>query len=264
MSNKTNFMKLAICAGLVAAAAAMSGCEADGDPSEAGGIGGGGDGSVFPNDGTTGGNVTEGGTPIAGGSTGYNFICDASAKAFGPSPTTDVVANGLIGGPLTTLLNLLGGGTLTQLLNSVSDKELAIDGNLETGSTFSLTVGLISGLLSSVDQRVTLNGTVPSGNYAVFGVSFPTATLELSLLNQVTVRTFLGGTQQETATLNQSTLDLLGAVNVGTARAFVGVKTTKPYDTATIGITPGILSANVGEAMKVHELCTKGHLVAAP
>lgn len=264
MNKKTHFLKLALCAGMVASMAALSGCEADGNINESGGIVDGGDGSIFPNDGTTGGNITEGGTPIAGGSTGFNFVCEAGAKAFGPTPTTDVVANGLVGGPLTLLLNLLGGNTLTQLLNSVTDKELAIDGDLESHSTFSLTVGLISGLLSSVDQRVILNGTVPSGNYAVFGVSFPTATLELSLLNQVTVRTFLNGVQQESASLSQSTLDLLGAVNVGTARAFVGVKTTQPYDTATVGITPGVLSANVGEAMFVHELCTKGRLVAAP
>lgn len=264
MNKKTHFLKMALCAGMVASMAALSGCEADGNASEAGGIGGGGAGSLFPNDGTTGGNITDGGTPIAGGSTGYNFVCDASAKAFGPSPQTDVIANGIVGGPLTTLLNLLGGNTLTQLLNSVSDKELAIDGDLDSHSTFSLTVGLLTGLLSTVDQRITLNGVAQPGDYAVFGVSFPTATLELSVLNTVTVRTFRNGVQQETASLSQSTLDLLGAVNVGTARAFVGVKATKPYDSATIGITPGLLSANVGEAMFVHELCTKGHLVAAP
>lgn len=264
MNKKTHFLKLALCAGLVASMAALSGCEADGDPSEAGGIGGGGDGSLFPNDGTTGGNITENGTPIAGGNTGFNFICEESAKAFGPSPQTDVVANGLVGGPLTTLLNLLGGGTLTQLLNSVTDTELAIDGDLDSHSTFSLTVGLISGLLSSVDQRVRLNGVAQAGDYAVFGVSFPTATLELSVLNQITVRTFRNGVQQESASLSQSTLDLLGLVNAGAAGAFVGVKATRPYDTATIGITPGLLSANVGEAMYVHELCTGGRLVAAP
>ncbi|HEY0975102.1 MAG TPA: hypothetical protein VGE57_11465 [Solimonas sp.] len=260
---KSNVMKKALYAGLIASALALAGCEADGNPAEGGGIGGGDPGSVFPNDGTTGGNITEGGTPIAGGNTGFNFICERSARAYGV-PHSEVIANGLVGGPLTTLLNLLGGNTATRLLNSVVDQELAIDGELETASKFSLTVNLLSGLLSSVDQLITLGGTAPVGSYAVFGVSFPTATLELSLLQEVRVRTFLNGTQQETVALDASTLDLLGAVSVGDPRAFVGVKATKPWNAASIGIDPIVISANVGEAMFVHELCTGGRLVTAP
>lgn len=266
--NKFDFLKKALAAGMIASAVMLAGCEADGNASEAGGIGSGDPndpGTLFPNDGTTGGNITEGGTPIAGGDTGFNFICEASAKAFGV-PSTEAGSGGLIGGPLTALLELLGGSSLTQLLNSVKDKELVIDGELESHSTFTLTLGLLGGLLSSVDQTVRLGGVAGAGNYAVFGVSFPVATLELSLGNSIIVTTYrkvgIVDVQQETVTLPVTSLDLLGLVGGG--RAFVGVKATKDYDRVTIGLTPGLLSANVGEAMFVHELCTKGRLVAAP
>lgn len=261
---KTELLKTALYAGLIATAVALSGCEADGDGGASGGIDGGdGPDSLFPNDGTTGGNIEEGGTPIAGGDTGFNFICEQSANAYGV-PTSEVVANNLSGSALGDLLTLLGGDTATRLLSSVVDQELAIDGDLETHSTFSLTVDLLGGLLFSVDQLISLGGTAPSGSFAVFGVAFPMATLELSVLQTITVTTFLDGVEQESATIDATTLDLLGAVGVAPARAFVGVKTTTPWDSASIGITPTVLTANVGDAMFVHELCTGGSLVAAP
>ncbi len=257
-------LKSALCAGLIASAFALSGCEADGNASEGGGISGGDTGSIFPNDGTTGGNITEGGTPIAGGDTGFNFICEKSARAYGV-PSSQVVANGLVGSDIGGLLNLLGGSTATRLLNSVVDQDLAIDGNIESASTFTLTVGLLGGLISSVDQLITLGGTAPSGSYAVFGVSFPTGTLDLSILETVRVTTFLNGVAQESAELDGTGIDLLGQVtSLPDVNAFVGVKTTKAWNAASVGLEAGLLSANVGEAMKVHELCTGGRLVAAP
>lgn len=261
---KTELLKIALSAGLIATAAALAGCEADGNGAAGGSIiGGDGDDSIFPNDGTTGGNIEEGGTPIAGGDTGFNFVCTESASAYGV-PSSSVSANGLVGSVVTDLLNLLGGDTATRLLNSVVDQDLAIDGDLETFSTFSLTANLLGPLLSTVDQVIELGGEAPVGSYAVFGVSFPTATLELSLLQTVTVTTFLNGVEQENVSIDATTLDLLGAVAVGNPRAFVGVKTTTAWDTASIGIAPLLVSANVGEAMYVHELCTGGNLVPAP
>ena len=243
----------------------IAGCSANGGPGT-GSAGGGNDGSIsdggspstFPNDGTTPSTVVDGqGGPTIPG----HFICTGSAWAFGGIPTTEVGANGLIGGTLSDLLNSLGGTTLTTLLNSVKDKDLAIDGILPTFSTFSLTAGGL-GALNSVDQIVHINdATVPSGNYAVFGVTFPAGTLALSIANAVSVTTFLGTTQQETMTFDQTALQLLGAVNTGPARAFIGLKTHKDYNGVLIDLTPSVLSADVGDAMHVNELCTKGGFV---
>ncbi|MFI4981513.1 MAG: hypothetical protein ACHQIO_14295, partial [Nevskiales bacterium] len=175
--------------------------------------------------------------------------------------------NGLLGGPLTTLLNLLGGSTLTTLLNSVTEPNNIIDGDLSTFSTFSLTAGLLGGLLTSVDESVLLPSgtTVPAGKFAVFGVSFPKGTVDLSLVNQVEVATYVNvagtSTLQEGLILDQSALTLLGAIGGSTPSAvWIGVETTKPYDRATISLTPGLLSASVGDAMHVFELCVDGRL----
>lgn len=259
----------AICtAALLAASLAVAGChEADdgdggddnGETPAPGAIDDGGPESPFPNDGSTGGTITEGGNPLPG-----NFVCTGSVAAYGDGASTEVGTGGLVGGPLTALLNALGAAPLAQLLNSVDNPEYAIDSRLDTWSTFSLTFGLLGGLLTTVDQIVHVGDTVPAGEYAVFGVSFPIATLELSLLQSVVVKTFLGETEQESVSIDASALDLLGKISTGVKSAFVGVHTTLPYDTVSIGLLPRLLSVNVGDAMRVHELCTQGQLVEAP
>lgn len=269
-----------LCAIAILAAVGLAGCEADGNAADAGGITDGGDGdggdgdggSSFPNDGTTPTIVNDGGppqgTPPNGDGTGDpipgRFICEASVRRYGPNPDTFVATGGLVGGPLTALLNTLGGDTATRLLNSVVDLDLAIDGDLRTASKFTLSAGLLLGLVDSVDQVIVPDDDVPSGNYAVFAVSFPTATLELSVLNAIRVTTFRDEEIQERATVLESALDLLGVVQVGRRRAFIGLKTQEDYDAASIGIVPGLVTANVGEAMYVHELCTRGRFIDAP
>lgn len=279
-----NFHKHLPTAALSLFALALAGCHASGGnppfgPGEfIGGSGavddndGTGDGTAdngntdtsFPNDGTAaGGTVLEGTTPIAGVGTDRNFVCTDSAQVF--SGTTTVVgANGLVGGPLTDLVNGLGGTSTTALLNSVRDKDLAIDGTLRTASVFTLTASLLGGAVDSIDQQVLLPTSLGAGNYAVFGVSFPASLLNVGLLTQVRVTTFLGETLQEQAVvLDATALDLLGFGVVGPVYAYVGRKVTLPFDRAVISLQAGLLAADVGESMYVHELCTGGDLVPA-
>ena len=284
------FGKTLLAAALSLSAFTFAGCQAEGDlsgtgssggasgGSGSGGSGGSGSGGIsssggsgsssggssgggVPNDGTTPTDILDGdnGTNLPG-----NFICTASARAYGNNPSTTVVVNGLVGSAVTDLLNMLGAGTVTNLQNSIVGKELAVDGQLDTAAIYSLTVGLLGGAISSIDLLVGLNGTAPIGRYAVFGVRFPTATVEASLVQSVTVRTFLGSTLQETANLDASTLDLLGQVSTGDAVRYVGMRVKKPYDGASITLNPTIVTANVGEAMYLHELCTDGYFVTAP
>jgi len=260
---------------VVAGAISLAACRADSNGGISSGPNGDGTGNVdngdgsFPNDGGTtsgtipGGSVTEDGTEIAGGDTGFSFICTETAqKSFGA--TTAVGANGLLGGPLTSLLNLLGATSLTDLTNNVKDADLAIDGDITTGSTFTLTASLLLNAIDSLDQTIFLPQIQPAGSYAVFGVQFPAGTLDLSLLKSVTVTTFLGDTEQETNGFDQVTLDLLGQNVVGDVFTFIGLKATKPYDHATISLETLLLSVDVGDSMKVHELCTGGSLVQNP
>lgn len=210
----------------------------------------------LPNDGTTPTVITEDDTPIDG-----HFICTASARAYGPAPVTEVRVNGLVGSQLTDLLNLLGAGTVTQLLNSVTAKELVVDGDLSTAAQYNLTAGLLGGLISSIDLYVGLNSAAPVGQYAVFGLTFPIATAELSLVQSVTITTYSGTTVLESVEIDASTIDLVGAVATGDTAVYFGLKAVQPYDGVTISLNPALISTNVGNAMNVNELCTDGYFV---
>lgn len=212
-----------------------------------------------PNDGTTPTDIFDGGEELPD-----NFICTASARTYGPNPVTAVNVNGLVGSAVTDLLDMLGAGTVTQLQNSVVAKELVVDGSLNTAAQYNLSVGLLGGAISSIDLFVGLNSPAPAQKYAVFLVTFPIGTVELSLIQSITVTTFLAGAQQETQEIDASTLDLAGAVSTADTIRFVGLKSTVPYDAVTISLSPTLISTNVGNAMNVHELCTDGFFIAPP
>lgn len=194
-------------------------------------------------------------------SEGQGFVCEDLA----PSGSSTVVGSGgLVGGPLTALLNLLGGSSLTSLLNSVTSPNNVIDGQLGTYATFTTTAGGL-GALNSVDLNVLLPGSMNLvGSYAVFGISFPGGTVDLSLADQVTVTTYLGDVEQEHVVLTSVVLDLLGQNIVGGEPAWFGLQATRNYDRVAIDITSALLSANVGEQLYVHELCPGGRFVTPP
>lgn len=240
----------------------IAACVADGALDAVGGLG------PVDNSGDDGmGGTTGDGFPVApvdgtvsdgvGGTLPGPFICTESLQASGGA-TTEVGTGGVVGGPLGDLVDLIGGDSATTLLNSVTDKDLAIDGDLATGSTFTLTLDLV-GVISNVEQTVFAAPGFPlaAGKFAVFALGFPVATLELSLINTLTVTTLLGDVERETISVDPIALDLLGAVQAGEAFTFLGLRTTQSFDSVRLSLEPGLLSANVGEALKVYELCTE-------
>jgi len=253
ISQKRNFSALGA---VLLTAALLSACTSNG-PSGAGGNGGitGSSSGGPPNDGTGPTNITDGGTPITG-----HFICQQSADAYGDA-TTEVGANGLVGANLTPLLNTLGAADATTLLNSVINANNVIDGNLLTYATTTLAAGLFS-VIDSVDLSVVYpSAPSPRPPFAVFAISFPGGTVDLSLLNSVAVTTYLNNAAQESNTLDQSALSLLG-VGISTVPGiFFGVETTKPFDRATLSLTPSVLSADVGNALFTYEFCSGGKVV---
>ncbi|MBA4286489.1 MAG: hypothetical protein C0434_13270 [Xanthomonadaceae bacterium] len=238
----------AISAGAVALA--LSGCDnlngdvVGGEPESATGL---------VNDGSAATAITDSGNPVPG-----NFICSHSVSA--TNPDLVIGTNGLVGGLLTDLLGSLGLDVVTNLLNSVATPEAAADGNLDTAAGVTLTAGLLGGTLSSVDLTAVVRegGTVPSGYYAVAGLSFPGGIANLSLFNSITVRTSLLDLPQEVATLDQSAISLLGINGSTVPSAWVGFKATRPYDKLTISLVPGLLAVNVGNAVRIHEFCYDG------
>lgn len=212
--------------------------------------------TALPNDGSAPTAVSDQGSPIPG-----NFICSHSMSA--ADPTMVVGTNGLVGGLLTDLLNGLGLDIVAALLNSVAEPELATDGNLDTFAGVTLTAGLLGPLLTSVDLSAVIKGggTVPAGSFAVAGLSFPAGIANVTLFNALTVSTSLRDVPQETVTLNQSALSLLGVNGSSVAKAWVGFRAKNAYDTMTVSVVPGLLTVNVGNAVRVHEYCYRGKFV---
>jgi hypothetical protein len=192
---------------------------------------------------------------------GQGFVCTETAPS---GSTTEVGSGGLIGGPLTDALGLIGGGSLANLLSSVTSPDDVIDGDLASFATFTTTAGGL-GELDSVDLNVLLPGSMNLvGSYAVFGLSFPGGTVDVSLVDQITVTTFLNGNEQETVVFDSIVLDLLGQNATGGDPVWFGLQATRNFDRVALSLSSQALSVNVGEQLYAHELCPGGRFVTPP
>lgn len=189
---------------------------------------------------------------------GKGFVCTGTTSG----ATTEVGADGLVGGAVSGLLNLLGAGSLTNLTNSVTSANDAIDGNLGSAAVFTTTLGGLASVLNSVELNALLPGA--QNGYAVYALSFPSGTLDLSLLDQISITTYLNDEEQETAPLSSIALDLLGQGIAGNEPVYFGLQSTKPFDRVALSIASQLLSANVGEQMYAHELCLGGTFFDPP
>lgn len=272
---KTVKTQAALLAALLSAG--LVGCQADSDIAGLGGdvvedcgadgICGNDDdnGGLGPNDGRTESPVyvdtdgdREADTPV---SEGQGFVCTDLAPS---GSTVEVGADGLVGGPLTALLTLLGGDSLVNLLNSVNSPGNVVDGQLPTFATFTTTLGGLT-LLDTAELNVRLPGSMNLENrYAVFGLSFPSGTVDLSLLDQIRVQTYLGDVEQEFRVFDSIVIDLLGQNLVGGEPIWFGLKATRNFDRVALSVTSALLSANIGEQLYAHELCIGGRFVAPP
>lgn len=225
-----------------------------GDSNGSGGI----DGGEFPNPidpnaPGVGNDISTDGTEGNPNADLRGFICRNSAqKRFGA--TTEVGANGLIGGPLSDLLDTLGGNAVPDLLNSVAEPDNAIDGRLDTFASMQLVASLLGPAIDSVDLGIRLPGNVPAGGYAAFAVSQPSSLLTLNLTGTITVQTFLGDVPTaDTVTKNIVRVDLLGLSS--TDYGFIGFQTTQPYNRAVISVASSLASVSTS-VIRVHEMCT--------
>jgi len=264
-----DLLKKTLLAVSVAAAFGLAGCSADGSGTESGSIVSDGGTAKPPlnNDGSTPTNVQQDtnndGTADTAVDSGKNFVCTQGALAYGQVVAADA-SSGLLGGPLTSLINTLGGTPITALTNGVSEPYNAVDGYLSTYATFTLPASLLTSAVDAVAESITFPQKVGAGAYAVFGVTFPAGTLNLGLTKTVTVSTYLGTTLQESLSVNEVNLDLLGRTVAGDQAAFIGIKTKKDFNSAVIALSSTLASVQVGDAMHVHELCTGGKFVTAP
>src|SRR3546814_14683874 len=68
------------------------------------------------------------------------------------------------------------------------------------------------------------------------------STLNLGLTRTVSVTTFLGDTQQETLSVNETQLQLLGVNLAGDQAGFIGLKAHKSYDSVVLSISSLLLA----------------------
>jgi hypothetical protein len=124
-----------------------------------------------------------------------------------------------------------------------------------TSSSFTdyATMNVALGVAASTYIRVTDSTTTyPAGRQTGFLAADPAALLSLALLQNVSVKTLLNGTVQETAsTGNLLTLQALGLL-VNPQEGFVGFTTSKPFNAVEIDL--GQLASVLG-SMNVYKSC---------
>jgi hypothetical protein len=124
---------------------------------------------------------------------------------------------------------------------SVTNLSDVTDSNLTNFAAINISLGVLATGYIRVTDSTT---TYPAGREAGFLVVNPQALLNLTALQNVTVRTLLNGTVQDTATTsNLLTLQALGLLS-NPNEGFVGFKTTKPFNAVEVDL--GSLASVLG------------------
>jgi hypothetical protein len=116
-------------------------------------------------------------------------------------------------------------------------------------ATLSIGVGVAATTSVWVEDTTT---SYPAGRRVGFLVARPSSLLSLGLLNNVKIRTYLDGVQQDVASASSLLeLDALGLFT-DPNEAFVGFVATKPFDTARLDLSA---LAGVADTLKVYGSC---------
>ena len=172
----------------------------------------------------------------------YTLSCTGAGGTGGASVTVTVLpANSVSCGLSTPTQELLAtaaaatGGVrgLCLLGCGVANLSNLTDSNVTNYATMDVAVGVAASAYIRVTDSTM---TYPAGRQTGFLVADPTALLSVALLQNLSVRTLLNGTVQETATagslLTLQALGLLGNPHEG----FVGFTTSKPFNAVEIDL----------------------------
>ena len=172
----------------------------------------------------------------------YTLSCTGAGGTGGASVTVTVLpSNSASCGLSTPMEELLAsaaaatGGVrgLCLLGCGVSNLSNLIDSNLTNYATMNIAVGVAASAYVRVTDSTM---TYPAGRQAGFLVADPSALLSITLLQNLSVRTLLNGTVQETATVGSMlTLQALGLLS-NPNEGFVGFTTSKPFNAVEIDL----------------------------
>jgi hypothetical protein len=117
-------------------------------------------------------------------------------------------------------------------LCSVSNPNRVIDADPNNFATMNLTVGVTGGVFVDVEDTDT---TYLAGSRAGFVIEDPGSVLQLTLLQGITLRTYLNGAPRDTASYGELLdLDLIGLTGLSD-RTLVTFTTTQTFDEVRIG-----------------------------
>lgn len=137
------------------------------------------------------------------------------------------------------------------VLCNVVNPENILDNDINSSTRISIPVGLID---SSAGVKANINQQYGAGTKVGFTASQGDQLLSLSLLDSLTVKTFIGNTQQEVLRdVSVLDLDLIGVIN-SEKRKLYSFEATKPFNSVEIAAT-GL--ANVLFSIDLHAACIK-------
>jgi len=146
-----------------------------------------------------------------------------------------------------TVLGTSTGGTGLNL-GSISSAQNAIDGNLDTYSTFSLTLGLAT----TLTQTVYFSNVSNPGEAVTATFSVPDGTLSLDLLGDIRVLAYRGGTEVSSQSLsNLLSLDLLGLLNDDNERFTVSFTPSGIFDRVVVSMSSTL---GLSGSLRLHEV----------
>jgi len=180
----------------------------------------------------------------------------------GSTPTPTTTGNTTGGNQAVCTASISSGATVTTsktatcLACSVTNPNNVIDSDPTNFASINLDLSLLTGgagLAVKGPQGV----TYPAGQIPGFTLFVPNALLvAATVLPQITISTALGSTAQESSTFSGVlTLDLLGLLS-NNAPFYLGIKTTKPFDTVAISAAPIVAGALT--TLNVVNACSDG------
>jgi hypothetical protein len=142
----------------------------------------------------------------------------------------------------------------------VNNPDNVLSSNAAEFATIDLDLSVLTGA-AALEVIAPAGVTYPAGQIAGYTVSVPGAPLDASVIPQITISTSLNGTTQDTATFTQLLSANLLELLTNDTPFFLGVQTTKAFDSVEISADPVLASALA--TLDVYQACSNATGVGA-